>query len=231
MYLSHGQLEEGPLPYLPNAVHPTFATASLFTLLSTFHQSPMAYFDTNNTNFYSTSSAFGESDAYLFLSQMSATEGVGSTYTYGAFTDQWGMAEQPGPKVDESTSLVAAGYGKHHCIDLVSRCLTHEPTESVVSATSYETRTNGYGQPSYTEQYWPTVGQQAQPYHSGFSSHDSFFANTVAPETPTAPAPSSGESLFYSETSKDKMLTDRDQSSSTTGGSTRTDPRPARPMW
>ena len=102
----------------------------------------------------------------------------------------------------------------------------------MASATSYETQANGYGQPSYTEQYWPAVGQQAQSYYSGFSGYDSYFASTVAPETSTAiPTPSSGKSLLYFETSKIKMLTDRDQSRSTTGGSTRADPRPARPMW
>jgi hypothetical protein len=223
---------EGPLPYLPNAVHPTLVTTLLFTLLNTFYQSPMAYFNTNNANFYSTSPAFGEPDAYPFLSQMSAIEGVGSTYTYGAFTDQWGMVEQSGPTAGSSTSLATAGYGKHHCIHFTNLCLTYESPESAGSAAWLETQTNGYGQPSYTEQYWPAVGQQAQPYHSGFSSHDSFFANTVAPETSTAiPAPSSGKSLFSFETSKNKVLTNCDQSRSTTGGSTRADPRPARPTW
>ena len=125
MYLSHGQLEEGPLPYLPNAVHPTFATALFFTLLNTFYRSSMTYSNnTDNTGSYPTSSAFGEPDAYPFLSQMSATEEVTNTYTYGAFTDLWGMAEQPGPTVNSSTSLSAASYGKHHCIRLVCRCLT-----------------------------------------------------------------------------------------------------------
>ena len=193
----------------------------------------MAYFNgTNNASFYSTSSAFGEPDAYPLLSQMLATEGVGSTYTYGAFTDQWGMAEQPGPTVDSLTSLATADYGKYHCIHFIGRSLTYESSESAASAASFETQTNGYGQPSYTEQYWPAVGQQTQPYHSGFSSHDIFFASTVASETSTAiPAPSSGKSLLYFETSKNKVLTDCDQSSSTTGGPTRAGPRLARPMW
>jgi hypothetical protein len=73
----------------------------------------MAYFNnTNNANFYSTSFAFGEPDAYPFLSQMSATEEVDGNQTYGSLADRWGMVDRPGPMVGSPANLRAtASHG------------------------------------------------------------------------------------------------------------------------
>jgi hypothetical protein len=187
----------------------------------------MAYY--NNTNFYSTSSAFGEPDAYQFLSQTSAAEEV-NDQAYGTFANGWGMAGQPGPVVGSPTNLRdVANYGKYHCRLFVDQRLRRESLDSVASSASYATWVDGYGQPSYSGHYWPAAGQQAQSYHSGFSSRDDSFASTVASETSTVvPIPSSGKYLFYFSTLRNRVLTDHDQSRSTTGGLTGADPLPAR---
>ena len=79
--------------------------------------------------------------------------------------------------------------------------LTHCPSESVDLATSYVAQTDGYGQPSYSDQYWPAVGHQVQPHHTGFLSQDGSLADILASETSNVePTPSSGENIFCSET-------------------------------
>jgi hypothetical protein len=190
----------------------------------------MAYFNnTNNTNFYSTSFAFGEPDAYPFLSQMSATEDADDSQTYGSLADRWGMVERPGPMVGPPTSSwAAASYGSYHCSLFIDRCLTRE---SLGSTSWYAAQTNGYEQPSHSGNHWPAAGQQDQSYRPSLVSWDESFTSTTAPEpSATVPAPSSGKSLFCFEALGDVVLTNRDQSRSTTGGSTRAGPPPTRSM-
>ena len=73
----------------------------------------MAYFDnTNNANFYFTSSAPEALYAYPVLSQPSTGEGVNEPTT---FAYDWSTAEQLGPTVGSATdSQVVANYGEHH---------------------------------------------------------------------------------------------------------------------
>ena len=101
-------------PHPPNAIYPTLTTASLFTLLNASHYPiQMAYFDnTDNANFYFTSSAPEALYAYPVLSQPSTGEGVNEPTT---FAYDWSTAEQLGPTVGSATdSQVAANYGEHH---------------------------------------------------------------------------------------------------------------------
>ena len=78
----------------------------------------MAYFNnTNNADFYSTSSGSGEFDGYPFLGQTPTTtieEANGQTH--GIYADYWSTASQPGLAVDSSTNPpTTASYGKYHC--------------------------------------------------------------------------------------------------------------------
>ena len=75
----------------------------------------MAYFNPNNADFYSTSSALGELEGYPFLNQASATEEA-NVQAYHPFADPWSMTGQPRRLVGEPTSLRAeASYGKCIC--------------------------------------------------------------------------------------------------------------------
>ncbi|KAF9645110.1 hypothetical protein BDM02DRAFT_3120800 [Thelephora ganbajun] len=176
MYLSHGE-PEGFSPHQPDAVYSTLVTASLSTLLSTLLVSnPMAYFN-NNTNFYPTSSTFGEFEEYPFLSQTLDTEGANSQ-AHHALADHWSMAERSGPMVGSSTGYWATANRKCRRNLFASWCLTRKFPESVVSATAYTTQVDGYGQPSYSGYQWPAVGHQAETYHPGFLSRDTSFADS-----------------------------------------------------
>ena len=163
----------------------------------------MAYFNNiNNADLYSTSFVFGEPDAYPFLSQLSATEEVDVSQTYGSLADRWGMVGHPRPMVGSPTSLRAtASCGKRHCSLFIDRCLTREPLESVASASWYAPQTIGYGQPSHPGYYRPAVGQQAQSHSSGPSSWDGSINSTAVLEpSMTVPTPSSSKSSFLFRT-------------------------------
>jgi len=220
MYLSHGELEGGLFTHLPNAVYPTFVATSLFTLLNTFqYLIQMAYF--NNANFYSTS-ASEEPEAYPFLNQTLATEGVGDQ-VHITLADRWGMTGS------QTSHRDTVSYGKHYCDPFVNRCLIHEPPDSMTSATSYMNQTDGYSQAPYSGHHWPAVGQQAPPYHPDFLSQDVPFGGMAGSEAPTVVVtPSSGKNLFHFGTSRNRALTDHKQSHSTTGGQVRVGPLPAR---
>ena len=142
----------------------------------------MSYFN-DYASFYPISSARDEFDAYQFPDQTSATEGDNYGAPYSSFTDPWGMLEQPGSMVGSSTSLPATDSHGTHCCNLSADwCLTLESPELLAPTTSYTNQTGSYGQPSYSGDYWPEIGQQAQPYHSGSLSQDYSFDSTVVPE-------------------------------------------------
>ena len=151
----------------------------------------MAYYNSNNSNFYSAPSASGEFDGYSFLNQMSAIEEANSLATYDPFADPWTTFMQPEPVVDSTASFQAsASYGKRHptSSSTGALCLSLEPVASIAS---YETLTGGYGQLPYPGYHWPADDQWYQDYHSDFSSRDGPFVRTAASETSTVtPAPS-----------------------------------------
>lgn len=102
----------------------------------------------------------------------------------------------------------------------------------MTSIASYATSTNVYEQPSYPEHYWPVVGQQPQYYHSHLSSQSGPFTGMMASEvSPAIPIPSSGEYTFFFETLRNRVLTNRDQPRSTTGGITRAGHPTTRSTW
>ena len=76
----------------------------------------MAYFNnSNNTDFYSASSASGELDAYPFLNQASAIEEAGGQ-GYCTCAECQSTVGRPLPMVGSPTSLRAnASFGKYHC--------------------------------------------------------------------------------------------------------------------
>ena len=68
---------------------------------------------------------------------------------------------------------------------------------TALSPTSYVIQPDEYGQQPYPSHYWPEVGQQTQLYHSGFSSQNFSFNNTVVSEpSAVVPTPSSGKCIF-----------------------------------
>ena len=84
-------------------------------------------------------------------------------------------------------------------------------------ATSNVTQIDGLDQPSYFNQHWP-VPDQAQSDYSSFWGLDDSFAGTMVSETPTViPAPSSSKQL-YTLNLLGNVLTNHEQSRSTTGG-------------
>ena len=218
-------------PHLPNAVYPTLQTASLFILLDNSHYpNQMAYFN-DYASSYPTSSAREESNAACqFLDQTLTTEGAKYEGSYITFTDPWSTFEQPGPTVGSPRALPdMTGYSEYYCNIFVDWCLTLKSPDSLDPATQYTTNTNGYDQPAYSDHYWSTVGQQAQFHHSGSLSQDVSFTPTVTSETPTAVhVPSSSKNLLYFQISGNRVLTDYQQSCSTTGGKTRAGLPPAR---
>ena len=115
----------------------------------------MNYFN-DYASFYPISSARDEFDAYQFPDQTSATEGVNYNAPYSTFTDPRGIPEQPRTIVGSSTSLPATdSYGTHYCNLSADWCLMLESPGSLAPSTSYTNQTDGYGQSSYTGNYWP----------------------------------------------------------------------------
>jgi len=107
-------------------------------------------------------------------------------------------------------------------------CVLYKSPESVTSVTSYTPPAQGL---LFPVQYWPETDPYTQSYHSGVMSRDNSFSGAVASEVSTAaPTLSSCKYLFPHEASKNRVLTDRDQCRSTTGGIARAGDRPARPM-
>jgi len=189
-YLSHEDFEGGgfssPTQRRLSNVRNSFA----LHYPNTPHQTPMAYFnDYNNAGFcYPTSSApaFEDVDAYPFLRRTPATEEANFP-VHHALDDRWGMARRPEPMIGSPTSYSDPRYNF-----LVDRCPTRGPPEP--AATLYATQASCYSQPSYSGHYWPEVGQQTQPYPSGFFSRDDPFTSTTALEASTiGPALSDGE--------------------------------------
>ena len=194
MYLSQGGFEGGGLSSPTQRRLSNARNNFVLHYPNTSH--PMAYFnnDYNNADFYYPAlpaPAPEEFDAYQFPRQEPTAEEVNFP-AHPTLDDQWNMARRPGSMVGEPTN-----YGNHQHNPPVDWCLTREPPESVAPATSYATQAGGYGQPSYSGQYWPEVGQQTQSYPSGFLGRDVPFTSMEALEASTTrPAPSSGEYLF-----------------------------------
>jgi len=159
----------------------------------------MDYFN-DYASFYPTSSAREEPNTFQPSDQTSAT-GWTDNQPYNTFTDLWGMPEQSGSVVGEPTNLLATtSYGEHRCNLFADWCLTLESPESLAPATSYVNQADGYSQPSYSSNYWPEVGQEAQSYYSGSLGQEFFFENTAASEPSIViPAPGSGKSLSSSK--------------------------------
>jgi len=158
----------------------------------------MDYFG-DYASLYPTSSAREEPKTYQPPDQTLATGGADNQpYNY-TFTDLWNMPEQSGSVVDESTNLLATtSHGKYCCNLFADRYLMPGSPESLAPATSYVNQADGYGQPSYSNNYWPEFDQMAQSYHSGSLNQEFSFDNTVVSEPSTViPAPSSGKSLFF----------------------------------
>jgi len=184
----------------------------------------MDYFNLNN--FYSTSSAPEELDAYPVLDQTSAGEVADNhNQAFGTFAHGWDMVERPGPMVGSLTSPRATiGHGKYHCNQFVVGYLTRMSAEPVASADSYTTpytaEDNGYGQPTYSGHYWPTAGHQAQSHNSGLSDQDgsslswygSFDSTMGSGAYTMAPNLSSGKNLYFGtfgRTSTDRLIANR----------------------
>ena len=195
MYLSHEGFEGVSSPTQHRLS--SFQTAPLLHLLdNSQHPNQMDYFD-DYGNFYPNPSAREELDAYQFPDQTPVTEGVNYDAPYSTFTDTRGIPEQPGTIASSSTSPPATdSYGTHYCNLFADRCLTLESPEPLAPYTSHTSQTDGYVQPSYTGNYRPEVGQQAQPSHSGSSSHDYSFGGAMLPQPSTVdPTPGSCKSL------------------------------------
>ena len=185
--------------------------------LNTFYQIPMAYL--NDASFYSTSFTFGELDAYPILNLTAATEEV-NIETSDTFTNGWNVGRQTGYMVDEPTSLGAeASFGKYECGPLDDRDLTRASPDPTPSAGSYGMQTTGHDYLSYPEHYWPVTGRYAQSSRPGIVSRDDSFASTVTlSEAPTViPSPSSSKCFLLVGASKNRVLTNREQSRSTAG--------------
>ena len=85
--------------------------------------------------------------------------------------------------------------------------------------TPYASGIDSWPQPSYTQSYYPEIGQQAQPEHTGYLDQGTSFVRAVTQETPTTiPGPSNGMYPFYFTTLRDIILTDHGQSHLATGG-------------
>jgi len=156
----------------------------------------MAYFnnDYNNADVYYPAlpaPAPEEFDAYHLPRQEPAAEEINFP-AHPTLDDQWGMARRPGSTVGEPTN-----YGNYQHNHRADWRLTCEPPESVAPATSYATQAGGYGQPSYSGQYWPEVGQQTQSYPSGSLYREVDFTSMATLEAPTmGPTPGNGEYLL-----------------------------------
>jgi len=150
-------------------------------------------------SFYPISSARDEFDAYQFPDRTSATEGDNYDVPYSSFTDLWGMPEHPESMAGSSTSLPATDSHGTHCRNLSADwCLTLESPEPLAPSTSYTNQTDDHGQPSYSGDYWPEVGQQAQPHRTGSRSQHYSFDGTVVPEPSVMdPTPDSCKSLSF----------------------------------
>ena len=157
----------------------------------------MDYFN-DYASLYPTSSAREEPNTSQFPDQTSAA-GWADNQPYNTFTDLWNMPEQSGSVVGEPTKnlLATTSYGEHRRNNFTDWCLTLESPDSLAPATSYANQVDGYGQPSYSNNYWPEVGQS---YHSGPPNQEFSFGNTVVSEPSTVtPALGSGKSLFSPE--------------------------------
>ena len=180
----------------------------------------MAYYNnTNNANLYPNFSTSDELDGYPFLGQMSANEEA-YTQTH-TFPGGWTVGGQPDNVVSSPTSLRAeAGFGKYSRDLPDDWCLTRESPELASSATQVA-QTHGYGQPSFPGQYWSMTGPYTQPYCPGIMSRDNSFSGMAGSGASTVvPTPSGGKHLFSDETLRNRVLTDREQPRSATGGTT-----------
>jgi len=158
----------------------------------------MDYFG-DYASLYPTSSAREESNTCQPPDQTLATGGADDQLYNYTFTDLRNMPEQSGSVVDELTNLLAATSCGKHCYNLFAdRYFTPGSPESLAPAASYVNQADGYGQPSYSNSYWPDVDQVAQSYHFDSLNQEFSFNNTVVSEPPTViPAPSSGKSFFF----------------------------------
>ena len=196
MYLSQGGFEGGglssPTQRRLSSAHNNF----VLRYPNTSHPIPMAYFnnDYNNADVYYPAlpaPAPEEFDAYHLPRQEPAAEEINFP-AHPTLDDQWGMARRPGSTVGEPTN-----YGNYQHNHRADWRLTCEPPESVAPATSYATQAGGYGQPSYSGQYWPEVGQQTQSYPSGSLYREVDFTSMATLEAPTmGPTPGNGEYLL-----------------------------------
>jgi len=144
------------------------------------------------------------------------------TQTHGddalSFPEYYCAGVQPGNQVDWSRSLEpGASFGKHSRSLPDDGRLTHEPLDTVTSATPYDTQAHNDGALSFPEYYWPATDLHPQYHGPGTASWENPFTSTAAPEASTmVPGPNSGE--YFYETSMSRVLTDRGQYRSTTGG-------------
>ena len=176
---------------LPNAVYPVLSITSLSILPDALHPNQiMAYSnDADNTSYYS--SVSGGLYPYPSPNRMFAIDTEGTNgQLYADPADQRGMVRRSGPMVGSPTGLrTEASFGERRSGHFTGWYLTHELEESVPPATSYTSRTDGYGWPSYDR----SANYRRESYHSGYLGRDRSFANTVSETSTAEQTPSSGE--------------------------------------
>jgi len=165
----------------------------------------MDYFNIDDTNLESTPYTAGDFDAYPFLEQTSATEDKN-----GIFADGWGVGVRPDHEVGLPWGLEAeASFGKHNRSLPDDGRLTHESSDTVASATPYNTQAHNDGALSFPEYYLPATGLHSQSHSPSIASWENSFTSTAVSEASAmVPVPSSGEYSY--ETSTSRVLTDRE---------------------
>ena len=195
----------------------------------------MVYFNyIDNATLYPTPTTPGESGAYPSLGQVSANEEWNVWQTFDQSAGGWNTGGQPGCAAGGPTSIQAeASFGKDNPNPLTDRRLTCGYPVSESSATLHPTQTYGCWQPPYPEYCEPTGDLYAQSHYSGAADWDNSFADAMALQAPAVlPTPGGCEYLFFSfETLSDRVLTDHEQSRSTTGGRIRAGNSPVGSTW
>ena len=180
----------------------------------------MSYFyDNDNLNPYPTTPANGELDQNSFLNQPPMIDPL-DLRLHNFPTDRLNMAPQLGPIAGSTTTFPDSIGSSEYRRSLFSDSrLTREILDSVVGATSYDWGSDGYTQPSHTNQSWPVMNPHPHSGHHGLSGWGNYPSDTtlasVAPTT--IPTPSSGKNPFHCTTLRNIMLTDYKQLRSATG--------------
>ena len=131
---------------------------------------------------------------YPFLGQAPGVEGA-ITQAHQIPADPWSSIPWQDPVAGQPANLLAVtNHGKYYRNSSADLCLTREFSEPVAETASFIGELDGWGQPSYANNFTPIGDRQPD-----FLSQDALFVgSTMVPDASTIiPGPNSGKDNLY----------------------------------